>query len=337
MRSSFYNRRSIAELSRLLDENRPDVVQIQNVFPLVSLASLKLIKSKGYPIVMRCPNYRLFCPTGLFVDAQGEVCEQCTGFFGELSCVIKNCESNIAKSTAYATRNAYARLSKGIIDFVDRFIVQTEFQFRKFVEHGIPESKLVIVPGFSHNAPIMNTTSGSQEHISFIGRISEAKGIGEFVQAAARFPEYKFVVAGALNNQAEKWIKESTNNIDWLGFLSGKELDTIYIKSKVVVAASKWYEGFPNVILKAMLHNKPVITSNLGAMSTIVEHRKTGYLIGPGSVDDLCKGIRELTSDNDLAQRMGAAAGRKARMEYTPERVIQILTHTYKELSRSDS
>ena len=56
---------------------RPDIVLVQNVYPLLSPSVFPAIKKTGIPIVMRCPNYRLFCPNGLCCDMQGHVCEEC--------------------------------------------------------------------------------------------------------------------------------------------------------------------------------------------------------------------------------------------------------------------
>jgi hypothetical protein len=63
-------------LARYLDENPADLVQVQNLYPLLSPSIFRPIKEQGIPIVMRCPNYRLFCPNGLHM-VHGKVCEKC--------------------------------------------------------------------------------------------------------------------------------------------------------------------------------------------------------------------------------------------------------------------
>ena len=109
--SGFYNATAIQQVKEKIKKFNPDVVQVQNLYPLISPAVLKVIKKEGIPIVMRCPNYRIFCPNGLFLDNKGEVCEKCTGSLKEAWCILKNCEKSLAKSIGYSLRNMSARLS----------------------------------------------------------------------------------------------------------------------------------------------------------------------------------------------------------------------------------
>lgn len=125
--TGIYNPFSAIALAKVLDEYRPDIVQVQNLFPLLSPSVFKPIKQRRIPVVMRCPNYRLFCPSGLSLDPSGMVCERCWGG-KELNCIKLNCLGSRLKSIGYATRNAFARKLKLILDGVDLFIVQSEFQ-----------------------------------------------------------------------------------------------------------------------------------------------------------------------------------------------------------------
>jgi len=68
-----YNPSSRRRVARLLTEREYDVVQVQNLYPLLSPAILGPIRKAGLPLVMRCPNYRVFCPNGLHL-VKGRVC-----------------------------------------------------------------------------------------------------------------------------------------------------------------------------------------------------------------------------------------------------------------------
>ena len=63
--SGIYSVSSRRRMRRLLAECRPDVVQVQNLFPLISPSVLPECTRAGIPIVMMLPNYRLTCPSGL--------------------------------------------------------------------------------------------------------------------------------------------------------------------------------------------------------------------------------------------------------------------------------
>ena len=324
--SGFYSATAIQQVKEKIKKFNPDVVQVQNLYPLISPAVLKIIKKEGIPIVMRCPNYRIFCPNGLFLDNKGEVCEKCTGVLKESWCILKNCEKSLAKSIGYSLRNMSARLSFAFINNVSVFIVQSDFQKKKFNQLGIPIEKLHIIPGLT--PPLLassNNTLGDK--VTFIGRVSPEKGIYEFIEAAKQLPEIAFVIAGRVDKKCTHLINSTPANIEWKGFISGVDLDELFIKSRIIVIPSKWYEGFPNVITRAMIHGKPVITSKIGVMSSIIDHNKHGLLTEPGNIPKLKNNIEMLYHDDQKCKEMGKNGMEKAELEYST-------TVIYKELIR---
>ena len=283
---------------------------------------------------MRCPNYRLFCPTGLHLDRKGRVCEKCLSIGREIHCVTKNCEKNYFKSIGYASRNFLARKVWGITDKMDAYIVQTSFQKQKFIKNGIQANKLFIVPGITPPINEIDKTIESK-YVTFIGRISEEKGIIEFLEAAKKAPDLPFLVVGDFQNNID--IKNnSPSNVLWTGFVTGKKLEECFKKSKIVVVPSKWYEGFPNVIIRAMKHGKPVITSNLGAMSAIIDHEENGLLVEPGNVVSLYKAISTLYADKVKCDHYGIKAKEKADRVFSSFGVYSDLMELYSGLIKEN-
>ena len=103
-----------------------------------------------------------------------------------------------------------------------------------------------------------------------------------------------------------------------------------------MVFPSKWFEGFPTVIAKAMAHGKPVIASRMGAIPEIVDNGVTGLLCNPGDVDDLAEKIDYLWKRPDLCQEMGRAGLEKARKEYSKETVYTKLIKIYEKAVHLD-
>ena len=324
-----YNPKAVKELKVKINDFKPDVVQIQNLYPFISPAIIKLVKKLNIPLVMRCPNYRLFCPTGLHLDGQGTVCEQCLSGLRELNCITKNCENSWFKSFGYAVRNFTARTFWGITTNVDVYIVQTEFQKQKFITNGIPPEKLFVVPGLTPSIS-QNIEQTDARVVSFIGRDSEEKGIREFIEAAAHLPDIEFKVIGSYSQDYELLKAASSKNVTWTGFIGGEALDQLFGEARIVVVPGKWYEGFPNVITRAMKHGKPVITSDLGAMASIIDHQNNGLLVPPGDALALVDAIKYLHNNEALCSAYGITAQKKAEHLYTEERVYQNLLETYK-------
>jgi glycosyltransferase involved in cell wall biosynthesis len=221
---SLYNPKAYKAVDQLIRSFQPDVVQVQNLFPLISPRVLKCIKSHHVPLVMRCPNYRLFCPTGLFFDSEGKVCERCTGAGKELNCIRKNCMDSHFKSAAYALRNATARWTDVYRTYVDQFIVQSTFQKQKFSELGVPAERISILPGLT--PPITPSTEHREPHyFTFVGRVSREKGIDDIIYAAKKLPHVHFAIAGKVNAEFQQALQ--LPNVSLKGFLNNEELDTL--------------------------------------------------------------------------------------------------------------
>ena len=328
--TGIHNPCAVHTVRQKIAEFKPDIVQVQNLYPLFSPSIIPAIKKLGIPIVMRCPNYRLFCPNGLCYDANGEICEQC--FSGhEWNCFKKNCLESRVKSLGYTARNVAARVTGRILNYVDTFIVQTDFQRQKFIQQGIPESKLAILPGIAPKMepPPENWSAGKS--VTYIGRVSAEKGTFDFLKAAANLPQIPFVVAGSYDDFPDL-PQKSSSNVKWLGFLRGDALRQAYLDARIVVVPSRCYEGFPNVIVTAMMLERPVIATNLGSASTIITHDVDGRLFEFNNLDALTSSIAELYNDEAACRRLALKGRESATARFSAESVYETLIGIYKKL-----
>ncbi|GEM_PF-82183 len=141
--SGIHNPFAAKEFGEFLKSNRPDVVHIHNLYPLMSPAILPVCKAFGVPVVMTVHNFRLVCPNGLLLS-NGEICHRCLGG-REYWCVLRNCEDSIFKSTGYALRTAAVRLLRRYFDNVDHFICLSEFQKNILVSEGLPVDRVSVM------------------------------------------------------------------------------------------------------------------------------------------------------------------------------------------------
>jgi glycosyltransferase involved in cell wall biosynthesis len=324
--SGIHNPRAAQAISQTIRREMPDLVHAQNLYPLLSPSILPACRSNGVPVVMRCPNYRLFCPNSLHLS-HGQICERCLGG-KEYWCLLRNCESDWVKSLGYALRTAAARLTRRITANVTTFIVLSEFQRQRFMAAGIPPERIETLPNV---APGLNEESRDEEPgelISFIGRVSPEKGVDDFSAAARALPSLPFAVAGSTARMPEL-VSSSPPNVRWLGHLKEPELIELYLRSRVVVMPSRCFEGFPNVITRAMALRRPVVASRLGGVPEIVEDGWTGLLFEAGNVEDMVDKIRRLYFDPKLCREMGLAGRLKAQTHYGPKVVYDQLMSIY--------
>ncbi|MCG8432246.1 MAG: glycosyltransferase, partial [Candidatus Omnitrophica bacterium] len=245
---------SAREIHKVLEEFRPDVVHIHNLYPLISPSVLPHIRKRGVPVVMTVHNYRLICPNGLFYNKSG-ICEACAGG-KEWNCIRFNCEESLPKSIGYALRNAWARIGRHYLDNVDAFLCLTAFQKRKLVDNGFKPERCFVLPNFYNGKPHAaekEATTGS--YVAFAGRISREKGIDILYDAARRLPEIRFKIAGKVADQV--YYDQKPDNVSLEGLLEGERLQEFYAGATVFLLSSVCYEGFPMVFLEAMSFGLP--------------------------------------------------------------------------------
>jgi glycosyltransferase involved in cell wall biosynthesis len=323
--TAFHNPAAVRRVQAMVHEFRPDIVQVQNVYPLISPSIFPALRKFGVPVVMRCPNYRLFCPNGLHLS-RGEVCERCLHGMREINCLRYNCLDSYPKSLAYALRNWVARKRRCMLDNVDMFVVQSEFQKAKFVTNGIAEEQVAVVPGLLPEMKQEECELG--DTVSFVGRISPEKGLDEFLGAARMLPEIPFAVAGDCARLEELRLN-GPGNVTWHGFLQGEKLDAFYRRSRILVFPSRWYEGFPNVATHAMARGKPIIASRIGVFPEIVDDGVTGDLFRVRDAADLAAKIGSLYHDAERCRQLGEAGRRKAMTAYSREAIYARLMDVY--------
>jgi glycosyltransferase involved in cell wall biosynthesis len=313
------------DIRRLLRSFRPDVVHVQNVFPLISPSILGVCQSMGVPVVMNVQNFRLACPNGLLFS-HGEICHRCVPG-KEYWCVLRNCEGNLLKSIGYATRNAVARARGSFFSNINAYMAPTAFHREWLMSLGVHESRIHVVPNMV-DAITESAGTAPGDFVGFAGRVSPEKGVPVLLEAARRLPAIPFQIAGNYDRQPDL-ITQAPANVRFLGALSGQSLTDFYEQMRMLVVPSVWYEGLPTVIPQAMLRGKPVIASRIGGLSYVVQDGVTGRLFRMGDAEDLASCVQALWADQEAHTRMGRAAREEAAHQYSLDRYYHRLKNVF--------
>lgn len=314
--SGIHSPAGVRAMREALLREKPDVVNVHNLYPFISPAALRECRKRGVPVVMTVHNFRLICPTGLFMR-DDHPCEVCLEKGNEWSCVKYNCEHSMLKSIGYAARNAVARIRRHYIDCVDRFACITDFQREKLLQGGFPADKLTVIPN-SADVPA-SVTPADGGYVAYSGRISREKGVDLIIEAARRNPDISFRLAGAVRD--EEIVENLPANVELTGYLSGTALQDFYAGARFFVMASRCYEGFPMAILEAAGYGKTMIAPDHGGFTGIIGRgaEATGVLMSPGDADALSCAVRRLWDDVSGTRRLGEMAREKLKRHYSTE------------------
>jgi glycogen(starch) synthase len=89
------------------------------------------------------------------------------------------------------------------------------------------------------------------------------------------------------------------------------------------------YEPFGIVALEAMAARTPLVASNVGGLSEIVDHVETGIHVYPGNPDSLAWGILKVLEDPQLSKKLREQAYRKVNDLYNWDRIAGQTEDTY--------
>ena len=264
--------RASVDLERLLARLRPDLVHVHNV---VNPAVLEW--AAGVDAVMTVQDHRFFCPGRGKWTSDGRVCgdamgrEVCAGCFDD---------RDYFEDTLALTAERLAALQRL------RLTVLSSYMRHELVHVGIPAERVEVVPPVAYGLDLQARADGPP-CVLFVGRLVEAKGIREAIEAWRRSgSDLPFVAAGTgpLRREIE------AAGVEVPGWLDRRRLSAAYRRAAVVVMPSRWQEPFGIVGLEALTLGTPVAAWESGGVR---EWHPGGELLAPwGDVDGLARALR---------------------------------------------
>ena len=329
LRGAFYNKEAVKNLNELIDKENPKVLYALQVINTLSPSIFKAAKKRGLKVVHRISDFNLVCPRNDFLMGE-DVCELCLG--GDLNNGIKNrCYHGSKAASVIRCRSMKYHRSHDLYKYVDYFVTPTEFTRKKLIEGGFDASKIVKINTFIDSEKIVPDYS-NEGYLLFLGRLVPEKGAKYAVEAMKylkKYPDLKLNITGELterDSEIKKLIEDNglAERVEFVGFKRGSELAELISKCICLLCPAIWYENMPNTVLEAYAYGKPVIASDIGCFSEIVEDHGTGLLFEPKNPEDLADKVMEILSGNKVVE-FGKNARKKVETEYTPEMHFSML------------
>ncbi len=163
--------------------------------------------------------------------------------------------------------------------------------------------------------------------IMFLANLKEDKGPLEFLKMAQevskRAPHVRFLLAGPKKHEHfyQKLLEvikraELDSVVDLPGGLYNKKKTKAFQESDIFVYPTK-NDAFGLVIIEAMQHGLPVISSPEGAIPEIIDNGRNGFIVDPNNISQLTDKVLKLVNDKNLRLKMGMEARKKYEEKYT--------------------
>jgi len=216
-----------------------------------------------------------------------------------------------------------------LIHDADRVIVCSSHMFRELQTFfHVDGAKMDVVPN-GVNLEILNHllerdltqfraryAAANEQLVFSVARLVYEKGIHRLIDAVplvlAKCPHVKFIIAGKgpesenLKRRVEH-LGPAGEHVKFIGFIPDEDRNRLFKVADCAVFPSL-YEPFGIVALEAMALGCPVVVSDVGGLSEVVTHEKTGTTVYPDNPDSIAWGVvRVLTHPEQTHQQVDNA------------------------------
>jgi glycogen(starch) synthase len=212
---------------------------------------------------------------------------------------------------------------------------------------GLPTDKLAMVPNgvnthvYKHvekqDLTLFRSkfTLPEEKLVLFVGRLVYEKGAHVLINAIPKVlarANAKFVIVGSgyMKAQLSNIVKSMglEHKVLFTGFVDDETLLKLQKCADVSVVPSL-FEPFGIVALEAMAAKSPVVVSDTGGLSEIVEHDVTGVKVYPNNPESLAWGITKILLDAAYSNRIRENAYQRVQEKYNWDKIAQQTKQIY--------
>ncbi|MGD0976858.1 MAG: glycosyltransferase [Minisyncoccia bacterium] len=156
--------------------------------------------------------------------------------------------------------------------------------------------------------------------IGTIANFYPTKGLEYLVETAEFFkndPDMAFVIIGDGPERENLKFKIKNLKLENKVFLVGQISDAYrYLPAFDIFVLPSVKEGFPWALIEAMAAKLPVITTDVGAVSEIIESGKNGIIVPAGKPEFMANAIKTVLDGSKSAQELGIQAHQSVLHKY---------------------
>jgi len=211
----------------------------------------------------------------------------------------------------------------------------------KKVLNIVNKKNILIIPGsgVKKNKKNKSNVRKNNKLILMASRILIDKGIIEYFQAAKylkkKFKEWTFLLIGPIDYKShasldKKQFKKLLNekNVKWLGYK--QNIEKYIIKSSIICLPS-YREGMSKFLIEGVMHNKPIITTNVPGCKDLVINGKTGFLSKPKDAFSIAKNLEKLISNQKLLKKFEKNYSKFNKTKFESKNIINKTIQIYKD------
>lgn len=321
-----YSKEARKKISAVIENFRPDVVHLNNINFQLTPSIIYEIKKHGIPIVQTVHDTQMVCPNHkMYIDRKQSTCRECING-NYINCVKNKCLHNSLPKSMLAAFESYFYHRKNTYNLIDRFICPSKFMTEVMQNAGVDRHKLITLHDFCDKYIHLPPKNHDKKYVLYFGRLSPEKGIKTLVDVCRELKHIHFVFAGTGELSG---LLKNIDNIEYVGFKSGKELDVLIRNALFSVCPSEWYENCSMSIIESLALGTPAIGSDLGGTPELISENENGLIFKAEDRQSLKNAIESLYNNPEKLAVMSEKCIEKSN-ENNIEKYTEKLMNIYK-------
>jgi glycosyltransferase involved in cell wall biosynthesis len=280
------------------------VVHVHNLHPTLGWRALAAAREAGAKVVLHLHQYRLVCATGVCFT-KGAECTRCHAR-NTLPGVIHNCRDSRAEALTYGA--SLALWQRRVAALADAVLVPSRFAADRLKALGAPlpwdrlhvlAPPLSISPAPSSDGDGGNGTNAGGAYALAVARLSPEKGLDIAIEAC-RSIGMPLVIAGEGPQRQVLEAHARGSDVRFLGRVEPSALGDLRRRAAIALVPSRSAETFGLAAAEAMAAGLPVLASDVGALSELLD---PASLVPAGDAGALARGIERLAGDAEVGAR----------------------------------
>lgn len=251
------------------------------------------------------------------------------GIFLKRICKIKRHITSIYSTYDNVPINNFgSKLMVSVLNNTDKVLTQSLQSVKQLKILGVQNNKLDI---YRHWINLKQFKPNRKVKISkftvlFVGRLIPQKGAILLARIASKLPKIHFIFLGNgpdYSKLAE--YSEKYSNIKLISSVPYQQLHQYYQKANILIVPSLYKEGWGRVIMEALSCGLPVIASNRGGITELI-NSSVGIIVSP-TFNNIKQAIEKIYQNKNLYQKLKNNTIKYAHLNFSEKSVNLISKH----------
>ena len=330
-KSFFVPNLEISEILEIIETEKPDIVNLQNVFNNDLYRLLPRLK----PVVRYVHDHRTYSPGSASMHfVSNQICEARLSWWHQpIFAYLQRCMS---RNPIKIVRLVSERLELlKLHNNLQKILVNSNYVKSKLIQNGVNSDLIFVLPPFVNILQDKAIAKSKEPIVLYVGRLFVEKGVEYAIRAAGEIPTAQLWVVGdgwdrqRLERLAIKLGLEG--RVKFFGWVESDKLAELYSQATLTVLPSIWPEPFGMSGIESLSWGKPVVAFKVGGIPEWLVDNKVGFLVERANQKELAGAIKTLLDNLSLQDRFGELGRRLVEEKFNKETHLKKLLGIYEE------